>query len=124
MKQTLLALFTLTCFTGCTPLLKATAYEHPTGYEEINATYTAGRKGVVLRKYPKIFNPIFKNIRVGDTIFVHGQINHEWYVVRNKGKKYYAPYRDIYPFSILDVAVRPAPDSSLQQFPPIPLLAE
>ena len=124
MKQTLLVLFAFACLTGCSSALKTTSYEQPKNYEVINATYTAGRKGVVLRKFPKVFTPIFKNIRVGDTIFVHGQINHEWYVVRNKGKKYYAPYRDIYPFSIVEVSSRPVPDSSQAQFTPIPLLAE
>ncbi len=124
MKQTLLALLACACITGCTLPLSTTAYNQHEGYESINATYTVGRTGAVLRKYPKVFTPILKTIRVGDTIYVHGRINHEWYVVRRSGKKYFAPYREIYAFSITDIAARPQLDSSAVLLTPIPLLAE
>ncbi len=124
MKQFLLALLACTCTTACTLPLSTTAYDQHEGYEAINATYTAGRTGAVLRKYPKVFTPILKNVRVGDTLYVHGRINHDWYVVRRNGKKYFAPYREIYAFSITDIASRPHLDSSAVQLTPIPLLAE
>ncbi len=124
MKQTLLALLACACITGCTLPFATTAYNQQEGYQAINATYTAGRSGAVLRKYPKVLNPILKTIRVGDTIYVHGRINHEWYVVRRSGKKYFAPYREIYAFSIMDIAERRFPDSSVVQLTPIPTLAD
>ena len=124
MKQFLLALLTSACTTACTLPLSTTAYNQHAGYAPINATYTAGRTGAVLRKYPKVFTPVVKNVRVGDTLYVHGRINHDWYVVRQNGKKYYAPYRDIYAFSITDIAERPHLDSLAVQLTPIPLLAD
>ncbi|RDC63413.1 SH3 domain-containing protein [Adhaeribacter pallidiroseus] len=124
MKQILLALLASACTTGCTLPLSTTAYNQHEGYHAINATYTAGRTGAVLRKYPKVFTPILKNVRVGDTLYVHGRINHDWYVVRRSGKKYFAPYRDIYAFSIADIVARPQLDSFAVQLTPIPLLAE
>ena len=124
MKHLLLSLVTFSCISACTRPQAVSSYTQHEGYEAINATYTAGRAGAVLRKYPKVLTPILKNVRVGDTLYVHGRIKHDWYVVRRNGKKYFAPYRDIYAFSIKDIAAHPQLDSSTGLFTPIPLLAE
>lgn len=127
MKKKLLYLFSFYLISGCTPPPSPSSYERSKDYQAINKTYTAGRIGASLRKFPKISTPISKNIQVGDTVYVYGRLNQEWYVVRRNGKRYFAPFKNIYPFNALETslnAYKPIPDSSARQFIHIPLLAE
>ncbi|MDQ4141279.1 MAG: hypothetical protein M3142_12250 [Bacteroidota bacterium] len=127
MKKTLLYLLSFYFISGCTPSLSPSAYELRNDYEPVGETYTAGRSGVSLRKIPKILAPVSKNIGVGDTVYVYGRLNLDWYVVRRNGKKYFAPYKNIYQFRTTVTSAKthqPIPDSSTLHLIHIPLLAE
>ncbi|QMU31335.1 SH3 domain-containing protein [Adhaeribacter radiodurans] len=127
MKTNLLYLLSFYFISGCAPTLSPSSYEGSSNYKPINETYTAGRSGVSLRRIPKIFAPVSKNIQVGDTVYVYGRLNHDWYVVRRNGRKYFAPFRNIYQFRTTVTTAKtyqPIPDSSTLHLIHIPLLAE
>lgn len=99
MQKQLLFLFGLSFMMGCATRPTPTSYERSVGYEAINETYMAGKNGVVLRKNPRIYTQICKNIRVGDTLYVYGRLNFNWLVVRRNGKRYFAPSTGLYSYS-------------------------
>ncbi|PSR55649.1 hypothetical protein AHMF7605_20130 [Adhaeribacter arboris] len=127
MKKNLLYLLSFYLLSGCTYSLSPSSYELSSNFRPILETFTAGRSGVSLRKIPNTFAPVFKSIRVGDTIFVYGRLNYDWYVVRRNGKKYFAPFKNIYQFRTIVTSANThqlIPDSSTLHLIHIPLLAE